>query len=91
LENKPAPAIYNLGTGKARTFLDLAKGTFHAMGLEPNISFVDTPIDIRDTYQYFTEADMRKARNAGYHQPFYGLEEGIEDYVQRYLLEEKIW
>lgn len=91
LEKKPADGIYNLGTGKARTFLDLAKGTFHAMGLEPEISFVDTPIDIRDTYQYFTEADMSKARAAGYQQPFFGLEEGIEDYVQRYLLEEKIW
>jgi len=91
LEKKPTTGIYNLGTGKARTFVDLAKGTFHAMDLEPEISFVDTPIDIRDTYQYFTEADMSKARAAGYHQPFFGLEEGIEDYVQRYLLEEKIW
>ncbi|MEI6412060.1 MAG: ADP-glyceromanno-heptose 6-epimerase [Bacteroidota bacterium] len=91
MEKKPANAIYNLGTGKARTFLDLAKGTFHAMGLEPNISFVDTPADIRDTYQYFTEADMHKLREAGYHEPFYGLEAGIEDYVQRYLKTEAIW
>lgn len=85
LENKPSNGIYNLGTGKARTFLDLAKSTFHALGMEPNISFIDTPADIRDTYQYFTEANMDKIRSAGYHQPFYGLEEGIEDYVQRYL------
>ena len=91
LEKRPPNAIYNLGTGKARTFLDLAKGTFHAMNLEPNISFIDTPADIRDTYQYFTEADMNKLRQAGYHQPFYGLEEGIEDYVQRYLREEVIF
>ena len=92
LENKPANGIYNLGTGKARTFLDLAKGTFHALGIEPNISFIDTPADIRDTYQYFTQADMSKLRAAGYHQPFYGLEAGIEDYVQRYLTkEELIW
>lgn len=91
MEKKPANAIYNLGTGKARTFLDLAKGTFQAMGLEPNISFVDTPADIRDTYQYFTEADMHKLREAGYHEPFYGLEAGIEDYVQRYLKTEAIW
>lgn len=91
MEKKPADAIYNLGTGKARTFLDLAKATFHAMGLDPNISFVDTPADIRDTYQYFTEADMDKLRKAGYHEPFYGLEAGIEDYVQRYLKTESIW
>jgi ADP-L-glycero-D-manno-heptose 6-epimerase len=81
LEQKPANGIYNLGTGKARTFYDLASGTFRALGLEPNISFVDTPADIRDTYQYFTEANMRKVRNTGYIEPFYGLEEGIEEYV----------
>ncbi|MCC6279089.1 MAG: ADP-glyceromanno-heptose 6-epimerase [Saprospiraceae bacterium] len=91
LEKNPANAIYNLGTGKARTFLDLARGTFKAMDLEPNISFIDTPADIRDTYQYFTEADMSKLRSAGYQEPFYGLEEGIEDYVQRYLREEVIF
>lgn len=91
LEKYPANAIYNLGTGKARTFLDLATGTFRAMNLEPNISFIDTPADIRDTYQYFTEADMSKLRSAGYAEPFYGLEEGIEDYVQRYLREEVIY
>jgi ADP-L-glycero-D-manno-heptose 6-epimerase len=91
MEKKPVNGIYNLGTGKARSFLDLATGTFHAMGLEPQISFIDTPADIRDTYQYFTEADMHKIRNAGYHEPFYGLEAGIDDYVQRYLREETIW
>jgi len=92
LEHKPANAIYNLGTGKARTFYDLASSTFNALGMEPNISFIDTPADIRDTYQYFTEADMSKLRTAGYQQPFYGLEAGIEDYVQRYLAkEELIW
>lgn len=91
LENHPPNAIYNLGTGKARTFLDLATATFRAMNLEPNISFINTPADIRDTYQYFTEADMSKLRSAGYGQPFYGLEEGIEDYVQRYLRDEVIF
>jgi ADP-L-glycero-D-manno-heptose 6-epimerase len=91
LENKPANGIFNLGTGQARSFLDLAKGTFHAMGLTPEISFVDTPADIRDTYQYFTQADMGKIRAAGYSEPFIGLEEGIEDYVQRYLKEEILW
>ena len=89
LEKRPPNALYNLGTGKARTFLDLATSTFEALGMEPNISFVDTPADIRDTYQYFTQADMSKLRSAGYHEPFYGLEAGIEDYVQRYLKEEE--
>ncbi len=92
LEKKPASAIYNLGTGKARTFLDLAVGTFHALGLEPNISFVDTPADIRDTYQYFTEADIRKMRELGaYQADFHSLEEGIADYVGNYLQTEQIY
>jgi len=91
LENKPSNGIYNLGTGQARTFLDLATGTFRALDLEPHISFVDTPADIRDTYQYFTQAEMGKLRAAGYNEPFIGLEEGIEDYVQRYLKEEVLW
>ncbi|MEM0994045.1 MAG: ADP-glyceromanno-heptose 6-epimerase [Bacteroidota bacterium] len=83
--------LYNLGTGQARTFLDLAQLTFRAMGEEANISFIDTPADIRDTYQYFTEADMSKLRSVGYAQDFYSLENGIKDYVGNYLLEEKIW
>ena len=91
LENKPANGIYNLGTGQARTFLDLAIGTFHALDLEPKISFVDTPADIRDTYQYYTQAEMGKLRAAGYQEPFIGLEEGITDYVTRYLREEVLW
>jgi ADP-L-glycero-D-manno-heptose 6-epimerase len=89
--NRNHSGLFNLGTGKARTFLDLAKNTFYAMGLEPKISFIDTPEDIRDTYQYFTEANMLKLKNAGYDQPFYSLEDGIKDYVQRYLMEKKIW
>ena len=84
--------LFNLGTGKARTFFDLAKNTFLSMGLEPNISFIDTPEDIRDTYQYFTEADMTKLRKAGYEKPFSELEEGISDYVKNYLMKsELIW
>ena len=67
------------------------RATFAAAGKTPRVEYVDTPESIRDKYQYFTEADMSKARAAGYQQPFFGLEEGIEDYVQRYLLEEKIW
>ena len=78
--------LYNLGTGKARSFYDLASHTFTAQGLEPAIEFIDMPEDIRDKYQYFTEANMQKLQKAGYHIPFYSLEEGIQDYVQNYLV-----
>ena len=81
--------LYNLGTGNARTFYDLAANVFIAQGLKPNIEFVDMPLDIRDTYQYFTEANMVKLRAAGYVAQFYSLEEGVEDYVKNYLLPEK--
>ncbi|GAB3554264.1 ADP-glyceromanno-heptose 6-epimerase [Spirosoma fluminis] len=78
--------IYNLGSGKARTFLDLATLTFQAMGRSPQISFIDTPSDIRDKYQYFTQASMGKLRSIGYDKPFSSLEEGISDYVTNYLM-----
>lgn len=77
--------IYNLGSGKARTFLDLATATFDALNLKPQISFIDTPIDIRDKYQYFTEANMQKLQLAGYSQAFTTLEAGVNDYVKQYL------
>ena len=85
LTAKPASAIYNLGTGKARSFLDLTNATFKSLGLEPQISFIDTPADIRDTYQYFTEADMGKLVKSGYDKPFTSLEDGVADYVKHYL------
>lgn len=78
--------IYNLGSGKARTFLDLATATFKALDKEPNIEFIDTPIDIRDKYQYFTEANMNKLISAGYSKKFTSLEEGVTDYVKNYLI-----
>ncbi len=83
--------IYNLGTGEARSFLDLAKATFSSMSKNENIEFIDTPVDIRDKYQYFTEANMEKLRLAGYSKVFSSLEEGIEDYVQEYLLTGKYY
>ncbi len=83
--------LYNLGSGKARTFLDLAHATFDAMGKPRNVSFIDTPEDIRDTYQYFTEADMSKLKSIGYDRPFASLEEAIEDYVHHYLNSGKRW
>jgi ADP-L-glycero-D-manno-heptose 6-epimerase len=73
--------IYNLGSGKARSFLDLAKATFHALGKPANIEYIDTPVEIRDRYQYFTEADMTKLRNAGYTRPFTSLEDGVSKTV----------
>ena len=78
--------LYNLGTGAARSFDDLEKAVFAAMGLAPAIDYIDMPEDIRDKYQYFTEADMQKLRDAGYQQPFTSLEEGVRDYVQGYLI-----
>lgn len=83
--------IYNLGSGKARTFFDLATSTFQSMNLEPNIDFIDIPADIRDWYQYFTQAKMEKLRGIGYSRQFYSLEQGIQEYVQNYLTKEKIW
>lgn len=83
--------IYNLGSGQARTFLDLALNTFDAMGVTPNIDFMDTPENLRDNYQYFTEANMSKLRSIGYDKPFYSLEEGVKDYVQNYLMEGKYY
>ena len=78
-------AIYNLGTGKARTFHDLVAATYHALKLETTIQFIDMPEDIRDKYQYFTEADMSKLKAAGYKDEFTSLEKGVDDYVKNYL------
>jgi len=85
MHHRKNSAIYNLGSGKARTFLDLTKAVFKALGKKEDISFVDTPADIRDKYQYFTEANMSKLKSIGYNQEFYELEEGVTDYVQSYL------
>ena len=85
MQEQPANGLYNVGTGKARTFLDLVKATFKALDLPVNSSFIDTPLDIRATYQYFTEADMGKTITAGYLDSFYTLEDGVEKYVQQYL------
>jgi len=81
--------IYNLGTGEARSFYDLVSSTFAGMNLETNIEYIDMPIDIRDKYQYYTQANMNKLINAGYTKPFYSLEEGVVDYVKNYLVDHK--
>lgn len=85
IEHSVPDGLYNLGTGKARTFNDLAINTFHSLGLEPDIQYIDTPVDIRASYQYFTEADMSKLRGVGFQAKFTSLEEGIKTYVQQYL------
>ncbi len=85
-ENKVESGLYNVGTGTARTFLDLGKSVFKALDLEPNISFIDTPEDIRANYQYYTQADIKKIKSVGYKTPFHKLEKGVEDYVKNYLL-----
>lgn len=81
----PESGLYNLGTGKARSFKDLAISTFNALNIPANIEYIDTPQDIRDKYQYFTEADMHKLINSGYTAQFTSLEDGVRDYVVNYL------
>jgi len=81
--------LYNLGTGEARPFLHLARSVFRALDKPENIEFIDTPKDIRDKYQYFTEADITKLREAGYDNSFYSLEDGVEEYVREFLMEKR--
>ncbi len=84
-DQKPKSGLYNVGTGKARTFQDLGVSTFVALGLDPNIEYTDMPADLRQKYQYFTEADMTKWKDAKLPLPATTLEEGVTDYVQQYL------
>lgn len=83
--NQEKSGIYNAGTGHAHTFLDLTEGVFEALEMEPTINFIDTPEDIRDKYQYFTEADTTKLRQAGFDQAFRPFKASIHDYVSNYL------
>lgn len=86
MQHQPESGLYNTGTGKARTFNDLVKAIFSSLDMPENITYIDTPIDIRDKYQYFTEANMDKLIAAGYNKPFYSLEDGVAEYVNEYLL-----
>ncbi len=86
MHHRKNAGIYNLGTGQSRTFLDLTQGVFNSLKIPPKIEFIDTPQDIRDKYQYFTEANMEKLLSIGYNKDFISLEEGIDDYVQNYLI-----
>jgi ADP-L-glycero-D-manno-heptose 6-epimerase len=91
MHSRKHSGLYNLGTGKARTWNDLAKSIFAASGKPVNIEYVDIPVDIREKYQYFTEATMQKLISAGYNKPFTPIEDGVRDYVTNYLSNNKYW
>jgi ADP-L-glycero-D-manno-heptose 6-epimerase len=86
LDHRDVGGLFNCGTGQARTWLDLTRATFNAMGREPNIEFIEMPEHLRAKYQYFTQAETAKLRQAGYDRAFTSLEEGVRDYVQSYLM-----
>ena len=85
LENPTVNGVFNVGTGQARSFLDLAHAVYRAVGREPQIKFRDTPVEIREKYQYFTQARMDRLRQAGYAKPFTTLEDGVDAYVKQFL------
>ena len=91
MREKKANGLYNLGSGKARSFKALVNATFKALGKESVISYIDTPEDIRDKYQYFTEANMKKLILAGYSNSLTDLESGVKDYVQHYLIDKSYY
>ena len=91
MREKNENGLYNLGSGKARSFKDLVNATFKALGKESAISYIDTPEDIRDKYQYFTQANMKKLILAGYSNSFTDLESGVKDYVQHYLIDKSYY
>lgn len=91
MHHRKNSGIYNLGSGKARSFMDLTKAVFKALNIPEEISFIDTPEDIRDKYQYFTEANMSKLRSIGFDHKFHSLEEGVEDYVKNYLAQSEYY
>ena len=86
MNHRKDSGLYNVGTGKARTFYDLVSNTFKAMNVDENIEFIDTPEDIRDKYQYYTQAKMEKLLSIGYDKGFHSLEDGVNDYVKNYLM-----
>jgi ADP-L-glycero-D-manno-heptose 6-epimerase len=85
VRTREVSGLFNVGTGTARSFADLAAAVFAALGREPRIEYVDTPVEIRDRYQYFTQADVSKLRGAGFDEPFTVLEDGVARYVRDYL------
>lgn len=86
LDNPDINGIYNVGAGKARTWNDLVTSLFNAVGKPVNIEYIDLPNHLADKYQYFTEANLGKIKNAGYEKSTISLEDGVTDYVKNYLL-----
>lgn len=91
MANKSADGVYNLGTGKARSFRALTEAVFEALKKTINIRYINTPEEIRENYQYFTQANMEKLINQGFDLDFTSLEKGVEDYVQNYLMHNKFY
>lgn len=85
LDNPATSGLFNLGTGQARSFADLAHAVHDAMGIEPDIEYIEMPEHLRPRYQYFTEANMARLRTAGFDAPFTSLEDGVRQYVRQYL------
>lgn len=85
LNNPNVSGLFNIGTGIAQSFKELAEAIFHALDLEPNIIYIDMPEHLKEKYQYYTQAEMGKLRNAGYSNEFKNLEDGVKDYVQNHL------
>ena len=85
LQHPEVSGLFNVGTGRAQSFRELAEATFHALGMEPNIEYIEMPLHLRKKYQYYTKAEMSKLREAGYDKPFMNLEEGTRDYVCNHL------
>lgn len=91
MNHKPKSGIYNLGTGYARPFSALALATFKALKMEPNINYIEMPEDIREKYQYYTQADTRRLKRVGKAKAFRSLEVSVCNYVQQYLAKDRIW
>lgn len=88
LDNQKVSGLFNVGTGHAQSFRELAEETFHALNMKPNIRYIDMPEKLRGKYQYYTQADMQKLQSFGYNKPFADLEQGVRDYVQNHLAKE---
>ncbi len=91
IKEKPESGLYNVGTGEARSFTDLGKSVFAAMGLEADIRFIDIPADIRESYQYYTCANIDKIHRNGFAYPFTTIESGADEYIKQFLLEDVIF
>jgi ADP-L-glycero-D-manno-heptose 6-epimerase len=84
-ENRNVSGLFNVGTGQARSFKNLTEAVYHSLKREPKIDFVETPLHLRDQYQYFTQASMKKLKSAGYKNTFTTLEDGVQKYVENFL------